>query len=193
MNLSECGGRLMRSFESFVPYVYDDKVYPTREWHAGDPIVGTLTIGYGETDRSIIAAYTGRHCTEAEARAWFDRHIAERYEPPLTARGYPLTQQQWDIAVSFTYGVGTKWLTSGYATPPNTFTTIRRAFDEHRWGDVPAALRLYVNPGTSVEAGLRARREREIKVWVAGDYGFPCDQQPPPPQRVWEDDEPIDL
>ena len=32
-------------------------------------------------------------------------------------------------------------------------------------GQSAAAMRLYVNPGTSVEAGLRRRREAEIALW----------------------------
>jgi GH24 family phage-related lysozyme (muramidase) len=36
------------------------------------------------------------------------------------------------------------------------------------WKNIPDALMLYVNPGSSVEAGLRRRRSAEGKMWMSG-------------------------
>ena len=51
--LGKKGLDLIKSFESFVPYVYDDLLPPVRgkyrEWNGG-AVKGTLTIGYGHTD-----------------------------------------------------------------------------------------------------------------------------------------------
>ncbi|MBU6251208.1 MAG: L,D-transpeptidase family protein [Cyanobacteria bacterium REEB417] len=57
--------------------------------------------------------------------------------------------------VSFSYNVGPNWFDA------DGFRTISRAILEGRLQDVPAALRLYVNPGSPVEAGLRRRRHEE--------------------------------
>ncbi len=45
------------------------------------------------------------------------------------------------------------------------FETISRCLRERNWADVPAALELYRNPGTNVEAGLLRRRRAEGKLW----------------------------
>jgi lysozyme len=48
------------------------------------------------------------------------------------------------------------------------FNTITRVLREKKWNEVPAALELYRNPGSSVENGLRRRRIAEGKLWTEG-------------------------
>jgi hypothetical protein len=61
--------------------------------------------------------------------------------------------------VSFAYNVGVGFYQS------SGFGTISRALSSQDWASVPSALMLYVNPGTSVEAGLRRRRIAEGTTW----------------------------
>lgn len=70
--------------------------------------------------------------------------------------------------ISFAYNLG-----SGFYGAPG-FETISRVLREKDWAAVPAALLLYRNPGTNVEAGLKRRREAEGKLW-----GGTSQQQPP--------------
>lgn len=51
-----------------------------------------------------------------------------------------------------------------YGDEPN-FATISRDLLEHQWESVPTDLLLYCNPGTSVESGLRRRRQAEADLW----------------------------
>ena len=70
-----------------------------------------------------------------------------------------MTQGQRGALLSFAYNVG-----AGFYGSPG-FATITQVLSDKAWDEVPAAMRLYVNPGTSVEAGLRRRREAEIALW----------------------------
>jgi lysozyme len=62
--------------------------------------------------------------------------------------------------VSFAYNVGVGFYQS------SGFNTISHVLSSQDWASVPNALMLYVNPGTSVEAGLRRRRTAEGTTWV---------------------------
>lgn len=64
--------------------------------------------------------------------------------------------------MSFAYNVG--WQFYGSAG----FETITKRLGESDWSKVPAAMALYVNPGTSTEAGLRRRRAAEGALWNKG-------------------------
>ena len=68
-----------------------------------------------------------------------------------------LTQQS--ALISFAYNLGSGFYGS------TGFETISARLRNKAWSDVPAALKLYRNPGTSVEAGLLRRREAEGTIW----------------------------
>ena len=72
---------------------------------------------------------------------------------------------------SFAYNLG-----SGFYGAEG-FATISRCLREKLWSEVPAALLLYVNPGSNVEAGLRRRRQAEGALWNRGL----AELQPSPP------------
>jgi GH24 family phage-related lysozyme (muramidase) len=61
--------------------------------------------------------------------------------------------------VSFAWNVG--WHFCGSAD----FVTISKCLRESDYDAIPSAMMLYVNPGSSVEAGLRRRRQAEGKLW----------------------------
>ena len=63
---------------------------------------------------------------------------------------------------SFAYNLGAGFYGS------EGFATISRCLREKLWSEVPAALLLYVNPGSNVEAGLRRRRQAEGALWNRG-------------------------
>ena len=73
---------------------------------------------------------------------------------------YEMNSNQKSALISFAYNVGAAFYGA------SDFTTITAALREKRWSDVPAALLLYRNPGTNVEAGLRRRREAEGALWT---------------------------
>lgn len=111
MRLGPRGLDLIKSFESFVPYVYDDMRAPVggkyAEWDGG-PVRGTLTIGYGHTDaaKHPLKTRQGVRVTEAEALQILDVDLDECEADVNTFVKVPLTQGQFDALVSFTFNCG---------------------------------------------------------------------------------------
>lgn len=111
LSLGPAGLKLIKDFEGFVPYPYDDLVvrggkYP--EW-TGGPVKGTITIGYGHTNLSGFPPMIrpGLRMTEPEASDLLRRVLAKVYEPEVRKRVHmPLSQNEYDALVSFTYNVG---------------------------------------------------------------------------------------
>lgn len=76
-----------------------------------------------------------------------------------------LTQQS--ALLSFAYNLGSGFYGS------TGFETITARLRDKAWSDVPAALKLYRNPGTPVEAGLLRRREAEGALWAQNTTVLP--------------------
>ena len=73
-----------------------------------------------------------------------------------------MNENQQGALLSFAYNLG-----AGFYGSTN-FNTITKALKEKRWGDIPAALELYRNPGSKVEKGLLRRRKAEGALWASG-------------------------
>jgi len=132
--------------------------YPDPET-GGEP----WTIGWGNTthfDGSRVKA--GDTITQAVADQMLDTFVRFTVAGGL-ARSIPTWRQmsarQQAAIISFGYNVGAGF----YAA--EGFETITRVLRDRDWPAVPAALRLYVNPGGPSEAGLRRRREAEANLW----------------------------
>jgi lysozyme len=96
MKLSEKGAALIKSFEGLVLHAYKD-------------IAGAWTIGYGSTryhDGTTVKP--GQIlANEAQANALFRDTLAQYENAVNTKVRAPLTQNQFDALVSFTYNEGT--------------------------------------------------------------------------------------
>jgi GH24 family phage-related lysozyme (muramidase) len=144
---------IIAEFEGFVPTVYDDGV-------------GVATIGYGSTfylnGREV--AWGDPPITKTEARDMME-NVCEKYFWDVICCELPywedMNDNQRSALCSFAYNLGAYF----YGSPG--FKTISGCLREKRWGDVPAALMLYVNPGSAVEAGLTRRRKAEGELWIA--------------------------
>ena len=142
---------LIAEFEGFRPTVYDDGV-------------GVATIGYGSTfyldGRSVT--WNDGPITEPQARRMMEK-IAEKNFWNVLKVTIPYWEEMSDgqrgALLSFGYNVGAHF----YGSPG--FNTISAVLRDRAWNEVPGAFRLYVNPGSAVEAGLRRRREAEIELW----------------------------
>jgi len=126
----------------------------------GDP----WTIGYGNTrypDGRPVRRGDKINMIEADMmlRGEVDRIAAVLgRQVPFWAE---MTDGQKCALISFAYNCGTGFYgASGY----NTMTRVLR---DKNWADVPAAMMLYINPGSSVEVGLRRRRTEEGKLWAS--------------------------
>jgi lysozyme len=111
LSLGDAGLKLIKDFEGFVAYPYDDLVvsggkYP--EW-TGGATRGTVTIGYGHTNLSNFPPkiVPGMRMTEAEGSTLLRKVLAAVYEPEVKRLvKVPLTQNEYDALVSFTYNAG---------------------------------------------------------------------------------------
>jgi GH24 family phage-related lysozyme (muramidase) len=155
--------KIIKEFEGCHLTAYPDPLSGGEPW----------TIGYGTTryqDGRKVSKGDKINAIEADMllRQEVDR-IAEKLRTSVPAWGEMADHQKCAL-ISFAYNLGSGF----YGTPG--FETISRELREKDWAAVPAALLLYRNPGTNVEAGLKRRRIAEGALWTGA-------QPPPPPPR----------
>lgn len=129
-----------------------------------DP-VGVWTIGWGSTRRADgTPVKAGDKVTQAQADAMLVTELGGKVLPAL--RNIPhweeMAPEQQGALISFAWNLGRDF----YGHPD--FATITRVLADREWTNVPVAMLLYRNPGTSVEEGLRRRREAEGILWSRG-------------------------
>lgn len=124
------------------------------------------TIGWGTTvypDGRRVAP--GDRITQAQADLALLTFVQHNTWEPIR-HSIPYWEEMNDpmrsALCSFAYNLG-----SGFYGASG-FDTISRVLREKQWQAVPDALLLYVNPGSSVEAGLRRRRTAEGDLWRQG-------------------------
>lgn len=147
--------------ERFEPS--DGLIHAYRDPHTGDE---PHTIGWGTTvypdGRKVKLGDT---ITREDADHFFTTTLQEKYWEPISK-----TIPHWDemndamrsALCSFAYNLGAGFYGA------NGFNTISACLREKRWEEVPQALMLYINPGSSVETGLRRRRDAEGDLWRRG-------------------------
>jgi GH24 family phage-related lysozyme (muramidase) len=143
---------LIKEFEGCHLSAYPDPL------SGGDP----WTIGYGTTRYSGgVPVKRGDKINVIEAdmllRLEVD-HIAEKLRSTIP-HWKVMDDNQRSALVSFAYNLGASFYGA------TGFETISRCLRERDWSAVPAAMELYRNPGTNVEAGLLRRRRAEGKLW----------------------------
>ena len=131
-----------------------------------DPLHGSAvaTIGYGTTyysdgDKVQIGDHITKEIAERELNNYIDKKVI-----PTLGRKIPtwgeMNDYQKEAIISFAYNLGSGFYGS------KGFKTITKALSStSNWKDVPKALELYRNPGSSVEQGLLRRRRAEGKLW----------------------------
>lgn len=152
---SAVGLRLIKQFEGFSAQAYPD---PLHGW-------ALATIGYGTTvykDGRKVSR--GDTLTEAEADLELSHFVLKQIHPGLQKIPHVEVMNETMIGAleSFAYNLG-----AGFYNGQN-FNTISNKLRNHEWETLREALLLYVNPGSSVEAGLRNRRKAEAAIWEQG-------------------------
>lgn len=159
LKISPAGIRLIRRWEGFVPFPYDDKVYPYKEYKGG-PLRGTLTIGVGHTNLSGLPpkVQVGARMTEAQAMETLGRMLDKVYQPAVRRLvKVPLYQREYDALVSLCYNMGEPNLANS-----SLIATLNRG-DYRGAAD---AFRLYRMSGGVVMRGLINRREDERRYFL---------------------------
>lgn len=169
-NINRAGLELIKSSESFVPYVYDDLVPPVRgkykKWTKRDdkgnptPIRGTLTIGYGHTDSAkysfgvALRDYTGPNISEAKASQILDVDLDECEEDVSRIVKVQLNDNQFAALVSFTFNCGS-----------GNLKKLVSKLNSGVYEDIPPHLMLYTKSKGKELRGLVTRRRAEAALW----------------------------
>jgi len=108
--------------------------------------------------------YIGETITREEGEKLLIHQLNNEFLPSLQKIPFwdEMNDEMQGSLLSFAYNLGANFYSS------SGFNTITKVLKEKRWGEVPAALELYRNPGSSVEAGLLRRRRAEGKLWKKG-------------------------
>lgn len=163
---------LIRGFEGCHLAAYPDRLSGGAPW----------TIGWGST-KHLDGRPVARGDRIAQAQA--DHYLLDRVARDLDVQGRriptwgQMTSAQRAGLLSFAYNLGPNW----YGSPG--FGNLSALVRDSRWGEVPAALELYRNPGTNVEAGLLRRRQAEGRVFSSGAPAKPSATGSTNPLRVY--------
>ncbi len=153
------GLALVKAFESFVAWPYDDLV-PSRkgvypEW-TGGPLRGTATIGYGHTDaaKHPLKVRPGIRLTEKQAVEILDVDMDECEADVRRFVKVPLTQGQFDALCSFTFNCGV-----------GSLKNIAARLNRGDYANARQAIGLYTKSKGIELAGLVRRRKAEQALW----------------------------
>lgn len=157
--------KLIKEFEGVHLSAYPD---PLHGWDVA-------TIGYGTTrypdGRKV---QRGDKITVIDADQLLELEV-DRIASKLRS-SVPFWNEMTDnkqcALISFAYNLGAGFYGSA------GFETISRCLRERDWAAVPAALELYRNPGTNVEAGLLRRRRAEGRLWAGEQQQNPAKLSP---------------
>jgi GH24 family phage-related lysozyme (muramidase) len=165
----ESAAKLIKEFEGCHLSAYPDPL------SGGDP----WTIGYGTTRYSDgRKVQRGDKITVVEAGKLLDveiERIAEKLRATVPFWNAMNGDKQCAL-ISFAYNLG-----SGFYGLSPEFDTISKRLREKDWDAVPAAMLLYRNPGTNVEAGLLRRRQAEGRLWGEAAQALPYKVKPSDP------------
>jgi len=145
--------QLIKEFEGCHLTAYPDPLSGGAPW----------TIGYGTTRYS-----RGEPVKQNDRINIIEADMLLRLEVDRIAENLSKTVPYWRemqdhqrcALISFAYNLGRDFCGAA------GFETISKRLADRSWTEVPAAMLLYRNPGTNVEAGLRRRREAEGKLWT---------------------------
>ena len=158
MNYGTNALALAEAFETFVPFTYDDARFPPIPARADVGVLGTLTIGFGETGPH---AYFGNRCSEDQAIAWLTARLAAAAAIVTRDAGaIVLTQNQFDALTDFVFNCGVENFED---------STLLKDLLAHDLADIPGQLQRFDHIGMRVRPGLGRRREAEITLWNTPD------------------------
>lgn len=137
---------------------------------------GVWTIGWGSTRYG-----DGRKVKKGDKISNVEADMLLRTEVDRIAAKLRGTVPHWvEMAdhqkcalISFAYNLG-----SGFYGMVPDFETITAKLRDRKWDEVPEAMLLYRNPGSSFEAGLKRRREAEGRLWRGNKSAPEMQQQP---------------
>jgi lysozyme len=153
--MNDAGIALLKSNEGCLLFAYDDA--NDRRIEPGDPVQGTLTIGYGHTGPDVTPGLTWTQQQADAALATDIQNFAGSITPLITAQ---LNDNQFSAFVCFAFNIGL------HAFAGSSALHLANSGD---LADVPAHMALWnkttVNGQLVTSAGLTNRRNAEIALW----------------------------
>jgi lysozyme len=143
MQVSDAGLALIRKFEGFVAHTYNDPV-------------GLPTIGYGH--KLLPGESFPNGITETQGEQILASDAAKAGQAIEKVVTVPLTQNQFDALVDFTFNLGPGKLGA---------STLLRDLNAGQYDDARQQLLLWVHAGGKILPGLQARRQAEFDLWGA--------------------------
>ena len=155
MELSDKGIKLITEFEGLYLTAYDDR---------GKNGGGVWTIGFGTIQYPDgTPVQPGDTCTKEQAVEWFKFEVKEKEEGVTDLIDVDLTQDQFDVLVSFAYNLGIGCLKS---------STLRKLLNNEDYNAVPHEILKFDHDNGKVVAGLTRRRRAEAHLWKTGELKF---------------------
>ena len=142
MQLGPRGFALIKSFEQCRLTAYADSA-------------GVPTIGWGHTSPTVRLGDT---CTQAQADAWLAADLQTAIKAVVAHTDVPLTQNQFDALVAFTFNVGI-----GAAMGSTLFKLVNGGHSAEAAGEFVK----WDHAGGQVVEGLLRRREAERELFLA--------------------------
>lgn len=144
MHLGAKGTALIQSFEGFRVTAYQDQR-------------GIWTCGYGHTGPNVVEGTT---CTPYQASQWFDKDTQSACNAVLRSVDVPLTQNEFDALVCFTYNVG---------ADSEAHSTLVRVLNAGNYMMVAEQFLRWDHTNGVVNAGLTRRRAAERDLFLTPD------------------------
>jgi lysozyme len=141
LQLGAAGRKLIQSFEELRLTAYPDSR-------------GIPTIGWGHT----AGVKLGDSCTAEQADDWFTQDTHEAVMAVLRSVDVPLTQNQFDALVSFTFNVG---------EGSEAHSTLVRLLNAHDYDGAAQQFLVWDHVNGVVNAGLARRRAAEQALFLA--------------------------
>lgn len=117
---------------------------------------GKLTIGYGHYNDPDVAA--GMIITKAQAEAYLREDLRKHEDQVIRAVKVPLTQNQFDALVSFSFNTGA-----------SSRDTVFKEINNGSFDRAMIELAGWRGNGTTAYRGLKRRRNDEIELFIGGD------------------------
>lgn len=158
--ISPEGLALIKQWEAFIPFAYDDFDPPRnrRKIKPGDVVRGTLTKGYGHTGPDVKPGDT---ISEAEASALLQRDLASVEGAVERLVKVPLTDNQFGALCAFVLNIG-EGAFGG--------STLLKKLNAGDYAAVPKELMKWVTSKGRRMQGLVNRRAAEAGLWAKGSF-----------------------
>ena len=146
MQTSDEGKKLIKKFEGCKMRAYLDAV-------------DVPTIAYGRTKNVKL----GDTCTQDQAEEWLEEELVEYEGYVNEAVKVPLTQNQLDALVSWTYNLGPSNLNK---------STLLKVLNNSDYDGVPEQIMRWNKAGGKVLDGLVRRRKAEAEMFKGNDWSM---------------------